>query len=340
MITGFKRFFATIFLIIFVIAAAVIYIYGNYDFLPGQKDNSLLRGVRVTNHFKIIISPTELKRIRNTGFNTVLISPKGYYFNGRVYSVPFTYTLIGIATKRAHAAGLKVALQPELVILSRSELPISERLPLDFLLTWHQRWAKQAEKAGIEYFIISPSAYRSVAREVENDWLLETLKEIKTYYSGKTGFLINHLFCNNGSSSIEMQLFCLEKSLTGRSVHVYLPELKGFDFIVYELYPPAETKNLSLFVVDAARIDRVLRKYALRKGLGEVVYAGINLPLYGVKNSSLYNIPLATKKEQVLYLEKMIQFLNQNKAGFIIYDWDSETFELDRTAVQKQKAGN
>lgn len=335
MIKGFKRLIASIFLIIILIASAVLYIYGNYDFLPGQKDSSVLKGVRVANFFKIMISPAELKSIKETGFNTVLISPKGYYFGGKVYSVPFTYTLTGIVAKRAHAAGLKVALQPELIILSKDEVPIKERLPLDFLITWHQTWAKQAARARIEYFIISPSAYGSVASDLESDWLLETLKEIKTYYSGKTGFLVNKLFCNKDSYNIEMQLFCLEKSLTGKSAYVYLPDLKGFDFIVYELYPPPETKNISLFVLDAARIDTVLRKYALRKGLGEIVYAGINLPLYGVKNASLYNIPLATKKEQVLYLEKMLSFLEQNRAGFIIYDWDSKIFELDRKTVQK-----
>jgi hypothetical protein len=182
---------------------------------------------------------------------------------------------------------------------------------------------------------ISPSSYCCVAREKQNDWLLETLKEIKTYYRGKTGLLISSLYCRSTSGAIQIQLLCLEKSLTGRTVSLYLPEVKGFDFVAYELYPPPEAKNLSLFVVDASRLDQILRKYALRKGLGEIVYTGINLPLYGVKGSSLLNIPLATKEEQKNYLEKMLSFLLEKKQDFIIYSWDSEAFCIDLDLCKK-----
>lgn len=306
-------------IILAVILLSFFYISGNYSFPPSQKISSI-RAVYVQNPLQILSSSKELLKIKDAGFNAVVISPPVIACNGRTWSIPFTYTATGYTIRKIHEAGLAVIIAPNLINLERNPEVWKTRLARDFLINSYQRWAAFAEKSNSECLLINPSSYR-VFKEDREDFLLETLEECRIFFKGKIGYHHQPLLSKTGSD-IDIELKCLEGSMTGKNRGMVLPEVKGFDFVVIDLAPPAETRNLELFTVDASEIVGILEKSSSRKGWGTLVFNIINLPVQSADKLAL-DVPVVTQEQQKIYLEKMLSFISRKSLDFIVYDWSS-----------------
>lgn len=328
------KLFLTTALTLIVVFLVLFYVYANFD-LSKRINNDSISGVRV-NLLKVALKPQKtFSQIKEAGFNTVIVSPPGYLVNGKVYVLPFTYSLAGFLVKKAHEEGLKAGISPEIVYVGKKAPVLKTRLERDFLLSFYQNWSIYGEKVQADYLIISNSAISLLPGDERDSWLIESAKEIKIYFKGKVGFTVANIFEGKPGADLEVNLLSLKNSLTGTKVYIKLPAVKGFDLAIFELYPPIEAKNIALFPVDFAKLDEIIKRYSLRQGFGNVVYAGINLPLYGKNISSVIKAPPVTEREQKVYLEKMIFILKNRSCSYIIYDWDSESLGLQNNNLLK-----
>lgn len=319
--------------ILLIIAFSIAFYYISNFTKTESVSSAGMKAVRLNSLLKPFFSGRELSRIKECGFNTVVISPKGYLIAGKIYTLPFTYSSIGFFIRKAHEAGLKVAVEPEVVVVDKSCKVLKSRLEKDFLLTFYQNWGQYLEKSAGEYLIISSSSLKLIQDSEESSWLLETLKEIKTYYSGKTGFVVSDIFEAEEDKGIEVDLLCLKGNLVGKKAFLKIPEVKGFDFVIFEIFPPQEAKNINLFLVDFMNLNSLLRKYSLRKGFGKVVYAGINLPSSPEGITNVRTI-CVTGAEQKVYLQKMLNLIERSKCDFILYDWDSKPLGVGKEGLE------
>ncbi|MCX7832358.1 MAG: hypothetical protein N2440_05625 [Actinobacteria bacterium] len=313
-------------ILIAVIALSLFYFFANFETTQKIKDPQI-KGVKVNSLIRLAINTGELKEIHDAGFNTIVITPKGYLIMGKIYKLPLVSSLVGFITKKAHKEGLKVCVQPEVIILYNESKQLKKRLEKDFLLSYYQNWGQYLNKINAEYLLIPSTSIEMIPENDRNTWLIETLKETKTYYNGKIGFLLSNIFNSRSKNSCEVDLLCLKGNLVGKTAKLAIPEVKGYDFVVFELFPPIEAKNIGLFFVDLNTIDRLINRYALRTGFGEVVYAGLNLPVDPEASKSFKTL-VVTEEEREVYLEKMMKFINENSSDFIIYDWDSRSLGI------------
>lgn len=313
-------------ILITVIAFTLFYLFANFETTQKIKDPQI-KGVKVNSLVRLAIKSHELKKIRDSGLNTIVIAPKGYLIMGKIYNIPFIPSLVGYITKKAHREGLKVCVQPEVVIIYNDSKQLRKRLEKDFLLSYYQNWGEYLNRINAEYLLIPSTSIEMIPENERNTWLIETLKETKTYYTGKIGFLISDTFNSKNKNSCEVDLLCLKGNLVGKSAALTIPEIKGYDFVVFELFPPIEAKNIGLFLVDLNNIDNILNRYALRRGFGEVVYAGLNLPVQPEFSKPIKTL-IVSEEEREVYFARMVKFLKENSSNFIIYDWDSKSLGI------------
>lgn len=324
------KFSFTIIFSVLILVLAVFYVYGNYDF-PDSKIEKPIKGVRVGSLYSFIFKTSDLSKIKDAGFNAVLISPPVFIYGGRVFSPPFSFTATGFITRKAHLNGLNVIVMPEVIKLDKRKDYLNERLFKDYLLAYHQQLARFCEKAHVNYFVISPSAYR-LPSENSIKWLEETCSECRVYYKGKIGFLIDDLFVKPDAKSYTIELLCLKGSLTGLEVGLNVPVVKGFDAVFFSSFPPPETRNLELYSVDFTNLQEKLQRISLRNGLGEPFYCGLNVALETAKYKKAL-APVVTKEQRQIFLERMLKLAVKNGLNFIIWDWDSNAFSIKDDAL-------
>lgn len=302
--------------------------YGLANFDPeNSPDSQGLRAVKVNSIPLLLLKPSEYGKIKDAGFNAILVSPKGYLVGGKVYTLPFTYSSIGYVAKKAHQNGLQIAVQPEIVVLDRKNALLNDRLSRDFLLTFYKNWGMYLNRVNAEYLLIPHSSLMLIPHEDRTSWMVETLKEIKTYYQQKTGFVVSEIFYGTERDSLEIDLLCMRGSLVKRQTLLKIPEIKGFDFVVFELFPPQEAKTINMFAIDFKSVDSILRKQSMRKGFGRVVYAGLNLPVLSCTDTRFKTAHIS-EDEQKVYYEKMLKLIQGNGSDFIVYEWDSSSMGI------------
>lgn len=332
---AFKKIFKLIASIIFsgiILALVVFYIYGNFDF-PESSSKKPVNGIKIDSFYGFVFKTSDLNTIKNTGFNTIVVSPPILVIQGRVITPPFSYTNLGFIARKAHLAGLNVMVMPEVIRLDNEKQYLKNRLFKDYLLAYHQSLAKFCEKANIRFFCISPSSYKLFEGE-EIKWLEDTASECKLYYKGAIGYLVDDIIRRKDPDGYKMEMLCLKGSLTGRTVSLKVLSAKGFDFIVYSSFPPPEARNLELYTVDFLNLQQKLKNISQRNGLGEVFYFGLNVSKGAVPNERLI-APVVTKSQQRLFLENILKIAVKNNINFIVYDWDSKEFGINEDNILK-----
>lgn len=321
--------------LIFLLSFAYVYIDSNFDIPQGVSHNDI-KAIEEPSFLSLLLSSQDFSKIRENGFNTLVITIPHPVIGGRPRILPFTYTAVAFLTKRAHVNGLSVFLVPEITYKERDEKLFNDRLFKDDAILIARNWADFAKRYHVEYLSPLKNPDEVFGIDKGTIWSLEVLPDIRERYKGKVAaYFGSAIRLKNSQGSIPVYSASMSQTGKPQNLFLFTPEVRGYDFIVLSAVPPKEIRNFSLFAVDIRRYIPKLKLSALRNGSGTVVFSGLNSPVVPTEYFGKDFGPVITEKEQAELLKSLLEIMKTTNSGFIVTGWSNSSFGIKRKPAEK-----
>lgn len=332
-----------IFKLVFKIILAVtligfIYLYGlsNFD-IPASVKHDSVEAVEINSIVQMLVYTSDLKKIKEDGFNTVLITVPYFVYGEKPRTLPLMFSAAGLLVKRAHLNELSVMLVPEINMTGVSDELKRDPVFKDEVILVSRRWAEFSEKYHVEYYSPLKNPDEIFSKEGTELFLREVFPDIKERYSGSTVLFVSSSLSTEATGSLTLPVYSL--SLSGpegkKNMFIWIPNVKGYDYFVYTFIPFAESRDLGLFTQDIREAVAGLKRSSMRSGFGKPIVRGLNSPVQKIPLLNLGFGPVITEEQQAEFVANNISLMRSMNTGFIITDWSSPGLGIKNRPVEK-----
>ncbi len=309
---------------------AFMYIYFDTNFdIPQGVSYETIKAIEEPSFLSLLLSSQDFSRIREDGFNTIVITVKHPVIGGRPRQLPFLYTATAFLIKKAHVNGLSVFLVPEITFKERNEKLFNDKIFKDDAILISRNWADFAKRYHVEYLSPLKTPEKIFGIEKGAIWALEVLPDIRERYDGKVAaYFGSALQLKKSKENVPIFSSCMSQNNNPQNLYLFVPEIRGYDFIVLSAVPLKEIRNFDLFAVDMKRYVPKLKLSALRNGSGTVVFSGLNAPVSPTDYFGREFGPVVTEKEQAELIKSLLELMSQTGTGFIVTGWSNSSFGI------------
>lgn len=324
-----------ILILLFLLAFIFIYFDSNFD-IPQGVAHEDIRAIEEPSFYSLLFSSQDFSRIKENGFNTIVITVQHPVIGGRPRHLPLLYTATAYLVKKAHVNGLSVFLVPEITFKERDKKLFNDIIFKDDAILIARNWADFAKRYHVEYLSPLKTPEEIFGAEKGIVWALEVLPDIRKRYDGKVAaYFGKALQLKKNQDNIPIFSSCMSQSNQPQNLFLFVPEVRGYDFIVLSAVPPKEIRNFNLFAVDMKRYVPKLKLSALRNGSGTVVFSGLNAPLSPTNYFGKDYGPVITEKEQAELIKSLLELMEQTGTGFIVTGWSNSSFGIKGRPAEK-----
>lgn len=321
-----------------VIIILFVYLYGlsNFD-IPTSVEHDSIKAVELNSLTQMLTYTSDLKRIRDDGFNTVLITIPYFVYGEKPRTLPLMFSAAGLLVKRSHLNELSVILVPEINMAGVSDGLKQNPVFKDEVILVSRRWAEFSEKYNVEYYSPLKNPDEIFGREGTELFLREVLPDINHRYSGSTVVFVSSSLSKEATGSLALPVYSLSLSSPGskKNIFIWIPDVKGYDYVVYKFIPFADSRDLSLFTQDTREAIYGLKRASLRNGLGKPIIYGLNSPVQKIPLLKLGFGPVITEEQQAEFVAGNISLMHSTDTGFIIIDWSSPGMGIKNRPVEE-----
>lgn len=124
-----------------VLLVAFVYLYGlsNFD-IPASVEHDSLHAVELDSLSRMLIYTGDLKKIKEDGFNTVVITVPYFVYGEKPRTLPLMFSATGLLVKRAHLNELSVLLVPHINMTGVPDELRSDPVFKDEVVLVARRW--------------------------------------------------------------------------------------------------------------------------------------------------------------------------------------------------------
>lgn len=319
-----------------VMAAVILYVAAHTDIPQGVK-NEGIKGIEEPSFVSLLLSMNDFKRIKDIGFNTLVVIPPHPVIFGKPRTLPFLSSATALVVKKAHLQGLSVMIVPEIILSDKEKKLTNDRLFRDDVIEISRNWAEFSEKYKVEYLSPLKDPEKIFGEANAITWSLEVLPEIRERFKGKiAAYLGSGIRLKQGKNTVAMFSASMSEAEKPVNIFVFTPEIRGYDFMILSAVPPKEVRNINLYTIDLRRAMVLIKTNSLRSGSGSVIMSGLNTPISPTVYFGEEYGPVVTEKQQAELVSTTLKMVGSSSAGFILTGWSSDGFGIKDREAEKQ----